>query len=124
MIGRQDRGAAAVEFAFVFVLLATLIMVLVQGGILFMYQSSVSAAAREGARMMAITNETDKATLAARDAYPFGADELGVSISGSCPTPPDRSVTVSVTTSATPTFGIGILGTPTLTGKGAMRCGG
>lgn len=121
---RHERGAAAVEFAFVFVLFTTLILLILQGGLLLLYQSSVSAAAREGARMMAISNEVDKATTAAEDAYMFGASGLSVTVSGTCPTPPDRSVTVSVVTQATPTFTWGLLGSPPLTGKGAMRCGG
>lgn len=119
-----DEGAAAVEFAFVFVLLMTLILLILQGGVLFMHQASVSAAAREGARMYAITGETDAAIDAAEDAYPFTSSSFSAVPGGSCSTPPDRSVEVTMTVTVQPSVFLGIFDNPTLTGVGAMRCGG
>lgn len=119
-----ERGAVAVEFAFVFVLMMGLFFTLVEGGIIFMHQASVSAAAREGARMLAITGEPgEPVDQAARDAYSFGALDQITPV-GTCSTPPDRSVVVEVEVLATPTFSLGIFGTPQLKGVGAMRCGG
>lgn len=127
MFSRQsyERGAAAVEFALVFVMLATMLLAIVEGGILMMHQASVSAAAREGARMMAITNKPGSSTDAAQAAYPFGSlTTVDISPPDPCPAPPDRSTSVTVTVTATPTFSLGIFGSTTLTGVGAMRCGG
>lgn len=119
----KERGAAAVEFALVFVLLMGLLFMLVEGGLLFMQQASVSASAREGVRMYAITGDAAEAEEAARDAYPFGSlDE--VSPVGACASPPDRSVEVEMVIRTTPTFSLGVFGSPQLRGVGAMRCGG
>jgi Flp pilus assembly protein TadG len=121
--GTGESGAVVVEFAFVFVILATLILALAEFGAMFMYQSSVSAAAREGARIMAITNDTDKAAAAAQDAFPFGTLDA-VLIPSSCPEPQDRNVTVEVTVRVNDVALTGFFGSHTLTGVGAMRCGG
>src|SRR5699024_5896983 len=52
----RERGAAAVEFALVGSLLILLLLGILDGGRLWMVQSTLSQAAREGARDMAINN--------------------------------------------------------------------
>ncbi len=52
--GREDRGAAAVEFALILPVLILLIFGIVQYGIYFWARSSAVAAAREGARRASV----------------------------------------------------------------------
>ncbi|WP_256837561.1 TadE/TadG family type IV pilus assembly protein [Ornithinimicrobium faecis] len=121
---KRDSGAAAVEFAFVVVLLFSILLAIVEGGTFFMVKSSVAAAARDGARIMAITNDQGEAREAAREAFPFGTlSNAEVTIMGECSEPLDRSesVTVEVHRSVSLT---GILGNPILRATGEMRCGG
>jgi Flp pilus assembly protein TadG len=50
----SDRGAAAVEFAIVVVLLLVIIMAIIDFGRLLFVQQSIKAATREGARVAAV----------------------------------------------------------------------
>jgi hypothetical protein len=119
----KDRGAAAVEFALVAMLLLTLVFGIAEFGRMWLLQSSLAAAARDGARTMAITNDPAQAEAAARAV--FTADEPEFD-----PPPPCDSgaaVTVTLTYDAafmtgffTPIFGESV----TLRGEGVMRCGG
>lgn len=52
--GHVDRGAAAVEFAFVSVLLLTLLFGIIQYGYFFLQSTAAEHAAREGARLAAV----------------------------------------------------------------------
>jgi len=60
-----QRGAAAVEFALVLPVPLLLIMGLIEFSLIFNSQISLTNAAREGARVMAIHNEPAAATSAA-----------------------------------------------------------
>jgi len=51
---QHDRGAAAVEFAFVSVLLLTLLFGIIQYGYFFLQATAAEHAAREGARLAAV----------------------------------------------------------------------
>ena len=57
---RSDRGAAAVEFALLIVILIMLISGIVQFGIIFNYYVSITHAAREGARWAALEKPVDE----------------------------------------------------------------
>jgi Flp pilus assembly protein TadG len=120
---RREHGAVAVEFA----LMAPILLALLAGIVEFAHalnlQISVTQAAREAAREMAITNNQDDAETAAAN----GAPGLDTSTFSYAFTPAactdDGTVTVEVTYTAdtlTGLFGTGV----TLTGVGAMRCGG
>lgn len=122
--GGRERGAAAVEFALVFVLLMSLILLILQVGILFAYQASAAAAAREGARMYAITGDASEGIAAAEAAFPFQGSIAAVPGGGTCGTPPDRSVEVTMTVTVTPAVFFSLFSNPSLSGEGAMRCGG
>lgn len=54
---RDETGAAVVEFALVLVLLLTLLVGLIQFGLAFYTQLTLQHAAREGARVFAITQD-------------------------------------------------------------------
>lgn len=51
---RDDRGQELVEYAIVFILLTTLILGIIEFGIIIFTQSSLSNAAREGARFAVV----------------------------------------------------------------------
>lgn len=120
----SDRGASAVEFALVLPLLLLLVVGIAEFGRAYNVQISLSAAAREGARILAIQSDYDAAAVreTTRDAAPSVALTNGdISVSGSCPAGSNGTVTV------THNFVMltGLLGEGfTLTGTGVMRCGG
>ncbi|MEJ7771774.1 MAG: TadE/TadG family type IV pilus assembly protein [Geodermatophilaceae bacterium] len=125
---RRDRGAAVVEFALIVPVLLLLVLGIAEFGHAYQVQTSLSAAAREGVRVMALQNDP----AAARDTTRASAPTLNltnaqISVSpGSCAatsTAPAATATVTVTYQMgflTGLFGSGI----TLTGKGSMRCTG
>jgi Flp pilus assembly protein TadG len=120
---RGDRGAAAVEFALVFPMLVLLVVGIAEFGRAYNIQTTISGAARESVRVMALQNSPS----AARDAAKAYAPGLGltngqITISPtSCTT--GASATVRVTYPFT--FITGLVGSNiTLTGRGTMRCNG
>lgn len=120
-----ERGAAAVEFALVVPMLLVLLLGIVEFSRAYHAQVAVSAAAREGARAMAIQDDVDAAvdeTVAAAPSLQPGLDASHVEVSSAGCTPGQTvAVTVSYPFSyVTEAFGDGL----TLTGHGVMRCGG
>lgn len=118
-----DRGSAAVEFALVVPLLVLLVVATFEISRAYHTQIALTAAAREGVRVMAVTNQRDAAVAATRSAAPTLSLSAG-HIEVSPPTcTPDADVTVQVTYRIA-TF-TGLLGQGfTLSGRGVMRCGG
>lgn len=136
---KRDDGVAAVEFALVMPLLLLLIFAIIDFGRIFWEQATLSGAAREGVRLVAL-GKTDPATITSTtvDAA-SGMSGVTVTIkvngvavpSGTSPIPsctPGDPVTVEATTSFsfwTPLPGLAnFTGLDSLTGKGVMRCGG
>lgn len=135
---RDDRGAAAVEFALVMPMLFLLVFGIVDFGRMWNMQLTVTHAAREGVRVAALGGPS--ATSAAEARAVDAADPLtGVTadVTTPCPSPLPSSgnyvAELAVTRPfvyLTPISGIvGILGgpalaTPVVTGWGEMRCGG
>lgn len=127
---QAERGAAAVEFAIIALLLITLLVGVAEFSRLWFVQASLAAAARDGAREMAVKNDEGDA----RDAFdavfvPLGAGTLDVVISpatGGCA--PDGRATVVATYEAY--FMTGLFPDPPfpnpviLQGTGVMRCSG
>jgi Flp pilus assembly protein TadG len=126
---RCERGAAAVEFALVMPLLLTLVLGIAEFGRAWNIQTTLSAAAREGVRVMALQNDPS----AARTATKFAAapavilTDGQIAVSASCPAAgvnPLATTTVTISYSMafiTSYFGIAPLN---LTGTGVMRCNG
>jgi Flp pilus assembly protein TadG len=122
-----DRGAAAVEFALVLPVLLILVLGIVEFGRAYNVQTTLSAAAREGVRAIALQGSAGDARSAAKQAalpaVVLSDGEIAVS-PASCPeTGPPTTATVTVTyplTFITNFFGTSI----TLTGTGVMRCNG
>jgi Flp pilus assembly protein TadG len=126
---RGERGAVAVEFALVVPLLLLFLFSLISVARAFQVQATLSAAAREAARTMALENDGG----AARDAAVFAASTSSVPLSGSqisispgsCTgASPDTNVTVTITYSFQPTGSFaGGVAFP-ITSKAVFRCGG
>jgi Flp pilus assembly protein TadG len=119
-----ERGAAAVEFALVVPVLLLLLFGIVEFSKAFNAQATLSAAAREAARTMALANDATQA----RSAAVAAASSLGVGASSIAITPAtcvaDGTSTVTVTVTYHQTFATGLLGGSgiDLVGKAAMRC--
>lgn len=120
---RTDRGAAVVEFALVVPMLLLLVVGIAEFSRVFHAQAAVSAAAREGARTMAVENDVDAAhadTMAAAPSLTLDASHIEVT-PAECGPGQTAEVTVTYPFSfVTDVFGQGV----TLTGHGATRCGG
>ncbi|PVZ60958.1 TadE/TadG family type IV pilus assembly protein [Arthrobacter sp. H-02-3] len=121
--GRQ-RGAAAVEFA----LVAPVLLALVGGIIEFSYtynlQISVTQAAREAARNMALHNDQSQARAAAVAGAPgLSAAGFTYTFTGACPSGSTGNAQVAVDYKANSLTGI-FGGSVTVHGTGAMRCHG
>ncbi|WP_237493873.1 TadE/TadG family type IV pilus assembly protein [Modestobacter sp. L9-4] len=142
---RGERGAAAVEFALVVPLLLVILLGIIAASQAFQTQARLTAAAREGARVVALSGTTTTtmtdATAAATAAVQSAAGDLGISASqitfsrpscpSTAPTPTgpaatDPTATVTVTIAYNGSFGAGLFGAAglDLTGKAVMRCGG
>lgn len=121
--GRQ-RGAAAVEFALVAPVLLALVGGIIEFSFTYNLQISVTQAAREAARNMAIHNNQGLARAAAVAGAP-GLVPAGFTytFAGACPPRSTDIARVNITytaTSLTGMFGSNV----TLQGTGAMQCGG
>ena len=130
----DDRGASAVEFAFIVPLLILLVMGIAEFGHAFQVQGTLSAAAREGVRAMALRNDPDEA----RNVVRFAAsslnpgitdDQIDIRIVGdtseTCPTVGVGDTAVRLTIDYDMPFLTGFFGSGIqLTGTGVMRCNG
>jgi Flp pilus assembly protein TadG len=124
---RGDRGAAAVEFALVMPVLLVLVVGIAEFGRAYNVQTTLSGAAREGVRVMAVKNDPAAARAATKAAAsPVSLTDAQISIS---PTTCVSSPTATASATVTVTYGLqfitGLFGTTvTLHGKGTMRCNG
>lgn len=125
----DERGAVAVEFALVLPVLLLLLLGIVEFGHAYNAQISLTHAAREGARVMAIQNKPGEARLAAKSAAVGLNPQLADADFSSlplCPLPtsanPAPTVTMTITYEVDTITGIA--GPFELKGIGVMRCGG
>jgi Flp pilus assembly protein TadG len=124
---RSERGAAAVEFAIVAPMMIFLLLGIVEFSKVMLVQSSLSAAAREGARAVTLGSTVGAAQTVVQSAATSVALTTGqVAVSGSCATPAGSTTVVTVTVSYTQPVLYDVLGGAgvALTGRAAMRCGG
>lgn len=112
-----ESGAAAVEFALVIPVLMLIVLAIIQFGVAFTYQISVTQAAREAVRSMAVVGNQATAVALAQSAY--GLSTSSVSVPATCPAGTTITVTVKYTVPS-----IGNLVSIPLTGVAAMQCGG
>ena len=125
---RGERGASAVEFGLIIPILLILVLGIVEFGHAFQVQGTLSAAAREGVRVMALQNDPAAARTAVRNAAPSlnpAVTNAQITITpASCPTGA-TSTTVRVTVTYPMPFLTGFFGSGvTLSGTGVMRCNG
>lgn len=120
---KSERGAAAVEFALVVPVLLLLLVGIIEFAHVFNTQISLTQAAREAARTMAVENDQGAATLAAVKGSPGLSPAIG-SVTFSSPACAAGSEMTATITYTMPTL-TGLFGSSmNLTGVGAMRCGG
>jgi len=144
----SDSGAVAVEFALVMVSLLLILFGIIDFGFAFNNQLAVTAAAREGARIMAVeSNKADAATDAIKAVKaastqlkpPVADDKVAFTYMNLATNPPTQvascasggvnamvAVTVTVTYEMHSTTGMfkPILDGKNLIGVGVMRCNG
>ena len=122
---RGDRGAVAVEFAFVLPILATLLIGVIEFGNAYGTQLTITNAAREAARTMAVQNSPSSARTAAITAAAAVSPAMTTSEIAISPSTCTAGATTTVTISYPFKFLTGFFGTGfTMTGKAAMQCGG
>lgn len=121
--GRRERGAAAVEFALVAPILLTLVGGIVEFSHAYNLQISVTQAAREAARTMAVEHNAAAARAAGIAGAPgLNPGAFSFNFTRVCgATPGNAAVTVTYTAGTL----TGLIGANlTLEGEGSMRCGG
>jgi Flp pilus assembly protein TadG len=119
--GRSEAGAAAVEFALVLTVLVAIIGGIVDFGLAFNAQMSLTHAAREGVREEAINSASKDPIGVATNAFSAPAvTGFTATVTSSCPGA-DNAV---VRTSATYNYFFLPFGSVDLTSEGVMRCGG
>ena len=127
---RDERGATVVEFAFIVPLLIVLVLGIAEFGHAFQVSGTLSAAAREGVRVMALQNDRAAAIAAARSAAPslkpaLTAGEISIPTTCPPPGPGTQSATVQLSIDYPMPFLTGFFGSSiTLHGTGVMRCNG
>ncbi|MGY2065761.1 TadE/TadG family type IV pilus assembly protein [Blastococcus sp. SYSU DS0619] len=131
---RGERGASAVEFAFIVPLLIVLVLGIAEFGHAFQVQGTLSAAAREGVRAMALRNDPAEArdvvrTAAASLDPAITDDQIHIAIvggtAGTCPLTGAGDTAVRLTITYPMPFLTDFFGAEIeLTGTGVMRCNG
>ncbi|MFJ6279823.1 TadE/TadG family type IV pilus assembly protein [Arthrobacter subterraneus] len=130
-VEHKERGAVAVEMALLLPVLILLLLGIMEFGRVYNAQVTLTNAAREGVRVMAITNVRADAQTAATNA----ASTLRITSTNptftftTSPTATSPAVCVSgrqvtMTISYTLDSLTGIAGPFSMTGKGVMQCGG
>jgi Flp pilus assembly protein TadG len=125
----DEHGASAVEFAFIVPLLIVLVLGIAEFGHAFQVSGTLSAAAREGVRVMALQNDPAAARTAVRNAAPSldpAVTNAQITITpASCPTTGATNTTVRLTVTYPMPFLTHFFGSgATLHGTGVMRCNG
>ncbi|WP_104136655.1 TadE/TadG family type IV pilus assembly protein [Arthrobacter sp. ZGTC131] len=130
----SERGAVAVEFALLAPVLIMILLGIMEFGRAYNVQTTLTNAAREGVRVMAVSNKQADALTATTNAADTLSPKLRNSdvtiafqtIPSTTPAPtscaPGRQVTVTIRYSLSTTTGIA--GPFAMTGKGTMLCGG
>lgn len=124
----RERGAVAVEMALLLPVLILLLLGIMEFGRAYNAQVTLTNAAREGVRVMAINNVRAEARTAAKNVatpLPLGDSNFTftttpVSTPATCAA--GRQVTMTITYTLNTLTGIA--GPFSMTGKGVMQCGG
>ena len=124
MYRESERGAAAVEFALLVPILIMLVFGIMEFGRVYNTQATLTNAARESVRVMAISNNQtsarDAAMNAASSLNPTLVDTNFTFSAATCT--PDAQMTVTISYSLSSLTGIA--GPFTMKGRGVMLCNG
>ena len=118
-----------VEFALLLPVLLLLVLGIGEFGRAYSVQTTLSGAAREGVRVMALHNDPSAARAATKAAAPFGLSDAQITVAtvpaGGCTSGATTAPMAAVTVQYQFAFLSGFLGSGvTLHGKGVMRCNG
>jgi Flp pilus assembly protein TadG len=125
--GTRDRGASAVEFALVAPVLVLMLLGIIAFGHAFHVQSALSNAARDGVRVMALSDAPADARQTVIESASPSATVAASQISVTPTSCAAAGTTGPGTATVTITYPLNLLGLGTpvnLTGKGTMRCNG
>jgi len=126
----RDRGAAAVEFALVLPILLLLVIGIIEFGRAYHVQTTLSNAARDGVRVMALQDSATAARTRVVKSAPtldLTTDMIKVEPTTPCSgsgSVPDTFATVTIEYPLPLLSGYLPIKEITLTGKGTMRCNG
>lgn len=120
----SERGAVAVEFAILLPLLLMLVLGIIEFGRAYNTQLTLTNAARDGVRVMAINNNPTTAATAVQNAASSVSTTIPASAITVSPTVCSTGAQVTVTVKYTLSTITGIAGPFAMTGKGVMLCGG
>jgi len=125
----SERGAVAVEFALVVPLMLVLLFSIVSVSRAFQVQATLTAAAREAARTMAIQNDYSAAqaaavTTASAASLPLSAGSVSISPTSCTGAAPTQNITVTITSAFQPAGSFAGGKSFTITSKAVFRCGG
>ncbi len=125
---RSESGAAAVEFALVVPVLVSLVFGIIDFSSVYSSQATLSAAARQGARVMALQNSSAAAVTAVLAAAPTlnpALTSAQVTVSPAACTPgANATVTITYPLKSVSGFFTQLFKSKNLTGKAVMRCSG
>jgi Flp pilus assembly protein TadG len=119
----REKGAIAVEMAILLPVLIVLLLGMMEFGRALNTQATLSHAARESVRVVAVTKDASKAKAAADGAAPTLTPALivvSVTPTGPCTAPATRTVTINYQLSTL----TGIAGPFAMKAQGVMLCGG
>jgi Flp pilus assembly pilin Flp len=124
-LAKEHRGAVAVEFALLLPILIALLLGIMEFGLAYSTQVTITNAAREAARTMAIHKNESTAKAAALTSAPHLNPELREAhirfSAATCVAGSNNTTTIDYPMRfVTGFFGTGI----TITGRATMRCGG
>lgn len=125
----SERGAVAVEFALVVPLLLVLLFGIISVSRAFQVQGTLSGAAREAARAMAIQNDVGAAKSAAvfaasTSSLPLSPGDVSISPTTCTGKPATQNITVTITSRFQPAGSFAGGMSFDITSKAVFRCGG
>ena len=128
LLTRSDRGAAAVEFALILIPLLLLVFGILEFGRLYFVQLSLTNAARDSSRVLAITGDEGSAATAAESAPGINVAESSFDYDNGCDDDPVTTATVTITRSESVLGFLSGSDDPiipiTLEGRAVTVCGG